>query len=189
MLDLVTAYVWGGGGCISMEITALTLAGWSQIHSRIFTFITAASASSWGSQHNQLHQKPLSVLANSYPSTYPNGLWAPCPKVCVLITSGLRDKFLHGSPKTGELTNAVWDLLEVVREQIHHMYVIGRWVVAVTVIAWTLVSTVLSALIGCLEDNTTHREQRFLSQLKTAFHPMTTFHLPQIYCSPLPLNE
>ena len=99
LFELVTAGIWGGGCSISMEITALTLPGLSQSHALIFTFITAVSAFPWGSQHNQLLQNPLSVLANSYPSTYPNGLWAQCPKLYLLITSGLQDKFLHGSPK------------------------------------------------------------------------------------------
>lgn len=103
-LELVTLCVRGGGCGISMEITALTLPGLSQSHRLVFTFITAASAFPWVSQRNQLHQKPLSVLANGYPSTYPNGLRAPCPKLCVLITSGLQDKFLHGSPQWGGLT-------------------------------------------------------------------------------------
>lgn len=101
LLELVTACVWGGGCDISMETTALTLPGLCQSHSLIFTIITAASAFPWVSQQNQLHQKPLSVLANSYPSTYPNGLRASCPKLYILITSGLQDKFLHGSPNAG----------------------------------------------------------------------------------------
>lgn len=100
LFELVTTDIWGGGCSISMEITALTLPGFNHSHSLIFTFITAASAFPWGSQHNQLHQNPLSGLANSYPSTYPNGLWALCPKLYLLITSGLQDKFHWGGQST-----------------------------------------------------------------------------------------
>lgn len=52
-------------------------------------------------QHNQHHQKPSSVLSNSYPSTFPNGLGPLCPKPYDLISSGLQDKFLHTSPNAG----------------------------------------------------------------------------------------
>jgi len=87
--------MWGGGYGISMEIFALALLGSSQSHILIFTFIIAASTIPWGLQLYEHNQKPLSVLAKSYPCTYADGL--PHALNSVLITSGLQVEFLEGT--------------------------------------------------------------------------------------------
>lgn len=60
--------------------------------------------------------KPLSVLAKSYPSTYPNGLWALRSKLCALITSGLQDEtpvWIAQSRKTKRQCESLWKSAQI----------------------------------------------------------------------------
>lgn len=159
------------------------------------SFITAASAFPWASQHSQLNQRPWSVLSNSYPSTYPNGFRAPCPKPYVLITSGLRDKFLHTSPNAGtQLRRSFrkslvrWKCMPIVGTDENGYtwttYTIGSvWAANaphdITVVGRALWCAVLSVWIGLFKESTRQADQRNLclnsNPVTSVFQVVTMF--------------